>query len=282
MRVWHALLLATFAACVAATAAQQPSPPGTDPLHRPFDEILDLNVRDGLVYYKALKGGRASLDRYVGSLGASGAAEVAAWPRPRQMAFWLNAYNAFVLRTVVDHYPIRGRASQYPADSIRQIPGAFERRAFRAAGREVTLDGIEKEILPALGDPRAFLALGRGSMGGGRLRSEAYTGERLEEQLAGVAAEMVTRREIVHLDMSGGVLSVSPIFSWREAEFVAGVADKADAAYAARSPLERAVLALIEPHMFFSEREFLRQNTFRMAFHEFDWRLNDLTGGRRD
>ena len=43
-----------------------------------------------------------------------------------------------------------------------------------------------------------------------------------------------------------------------------------------RSPLERAVLALIEPHLFGAEAEFLEKNAFRMTFQEFDWRLNDL------
>jgi hypothetical protein len=282
MRVCPALALMAVLAGVAAPAGQVPTPPPPDPLHQPLDEILDVNVRDGFVYYNALKSGRARLDRYVASLGAVSAAEVAGWPRPRQTAFWINAYNAWVLRTVVDFYPIRGKSPQYPAESIRQIPGAFERRTLRAGGREVTLDGIEKDILPAFGDPRVFLALGRGAIGGGRLRSEAFTSARIEDQLAATAAEMVTRKEMVHLDLSTGVLSVSPIFSWREAEFAAGLADKADPAFAARSPLERAVLALVDPHVFFSEREFLRQNTFRMAFHDFDWRLNDLTGGRSE
>ena len=44
-----------------------------------------------------------------------------------------------------------------------------------------------------------------------------------------------------------------------------------------RSPLERAVLALIEPHSARSEAELLEKNAFRMTFQEFDWRLNDLS-----
>ena len=35
----------------------------TDALHRPFDQILDIQVRDGLVYYRALRGERGRLDR---------------------------------------------------------------------------------------------------------------------------------------------------------------------------------------------------------------------------
>lgn len=261
--------------------AQEPTPP-PDTEHQLLDELLDVNVRDGLVYYNALKSGRGRLDRYVSSLGAISQAEYNAWARPRQTAFWVNAYNAFVLRTVIDHYPIRGGAPQFPRNSIRQIPGAFERRTFRAAGREVTLDGIEREILPAFDDARVFLALGRGALGGGRLRSEAYASSRLEAQLSAMAAESVTRKEIVTVDLTGGVVTLSPVFSWREAEFAAGFAAKADPTYSSRSPIERAVLALIEPHILFSEQEFLRRNQFRMAFREFDWRLNDLTGGRPD
>ena len=43
----------------------------------------------------------------------------------------------FVLQTVVDHYPIRGRGGNYPPNSIRQIPGAFDQIKHRAAGRSL-------------------------------------------------------------------------------------------------------------------------------------------------
>lgn len=275
--------LSFIAALLASVSlvAQEPSSLG-DALHRPLDEILDVNVRDGFVYYAALKGTRGKLDRYVASLGAVSAKELTGWPRERQVAFWLNAYNAFVLRAVVDNYPIRGKSSQYPASSIRQIPSVFDKRAFRAGGREVTLDGLERDVLAGYGDPRLFLAIGRGAIGGGRLRSEAFSADILETQLAEVASESVTRDEIASIDKATGVLSVTPIFSWREAQFVASLADKADPVYQSRSPVERAIIAFLEPHVLPSEREFLRQNTFRVAFHDFDWRLNDLTGGRRD
>ena len=47
-----------------------------------------------------------------------------------------------------------------------------------------------------------------------------------------------------------------------------------------RSPIERALVALISPALFPSERAFLERNTFRLRYRDFDWRLNDLTGGR--
>jgi hypothetical protein len=272
--------LAPFALMVALAvpiAAQDAAPVVVDPIHRPFDQILDVYVRDGLVYYRALKSERGALDRYLQSLADTSADTLKGWPADRQLAFWINAYNAFVLRTVIDHYPIRGKAPEYPAVSIRQIPGAFERRTHRAGGRTLTLDALERDVIAAFGEPRALLALGRGANGGGRLKSEAFTSNRLDSQLATMAGELVTRRELVHVDTVNGVLSVNPMFSWRQDAF-ATLADRAPEVYRGRSPIERAVLFLIDPLLVPNESAFLRKNAFRMAFHEFDWSLNDLTG----
>ena len=149
---------------IAVPRAQQFQPaPGSDPLHRPLDQILDLNVRDGMVYYRALKSERARLDHYVASLNVP-AATYQGWSKKEQLAFWIDAYNAFVLETVINHYPIHGGSSQFPSGSIRQIPGGFDKTTFRAAGKAVTLDQIEKTILPDFNEPRAYLALGRGAV----------------------------------------------------------------------------------------------------------------------
>lgn len=262
---------------VLSLGLQEPAKPVVDAIHQPFDAILDVYVRDGLVYYRALKSERASLDRYIAALAATSAETVNNWPVNRQLAFWINAYNAFVLQTVIDHYPIRGRAKEYPAVSIRQIPGAFERRPHRAGGRTLTLDALERDVIAGFGDPRALFALGRGALGGGRLKSEAYTSERLDEQLSTMTSELVQRRELVFVDIPNGQLSVNPVFSWREAAFIK-LADRAPDVFNTRSPLERAVLALIDPLLVPNEAEFLKKNTFRMVFHAFDWSLNDLTG----
>jgi hypothetical protein len=259
-------------------AAQEPVPVSVDPLHKPFDEVLDIYVRDGLVYYYALKQERGKFDRYVQALGDVSADTIAKWPQPRQLAYWINAYNAFVLRTVIDAYPIRGKAPDYPAVSIRQIPGAFERRTFRAGGRQLTLDAIERDVIGSFDDPRALLALSRGAIGGSRLKSEAFTADRIDQQLTTMTSELVTRRVLVQVDPANNRLSVNPMFSWREALFTRTLANRAPSIYAARSPLERSVLALIEPLIVPNEAEFLRKNEFSMVFHEFDWRLNDLTG----
>ena len=258
---------------VATPAAQESLADGAR--RKTFDQLLDLYVRNGDVYYRALKAERAKLDGFV-SLQATTAVDKLS--REEQIAFWLNAYNALVLKTVVDHYPLAGKSAAYPAKSIRQISGAFERLPHRVAGRTLTLDQIEQTVLAGFHDPRVFFALGRGAVGSGRLRSEAFAPARLEEQLAETAAECVTRAQCIRIDREAAKVHVSSIFSWREKEFAAAYADKAPAAFASRSPIERAVIAYVLPNLLPSEKEFLEKNSFQLVYIPFDWTLNDLTG----
>jgi len=272
------LLFATL--CAGAVLRSQAADP-VPLFHRPYDQLLDVNVRDGMVYYRAVRGERGRLDRYVASLNVP-AATYQGWSRDEKVAFWLNGYNAIVLQTVINHYPLRGKSSQYPQSSIRQIPGAFEQAKHRLAGRSLTLDEIEKTVLPEFGDPRVYLALARGAVGSGRLRSEAYTAPRLAAQLGNVQSEFVSDQSMLRIDRLTGRVTVTPIISWREAEFVKAYDKGAEGRYAQRSPIERAVIAFIAPHLLRIEREFVEKNTFQLAFHDFDWRLNDLSGGRND
>jgi hypothetical protein len=259
----------------------QPSP-DLEPLHVPFDALLDLHVRDGLVYYRALQADRGRLGRYIASLNApSVASAYDKWSNDQKKAFWLNAYNAVVMQTVIDRYPIRGTAKNYPGNSVRQIPGAFERTLHAIAGKQVTLDQIETTILAELDDPRVYLALGRGAVGSGRLRSEAFSSKAVDKQLADTKAQFATTPRWSKVDALTGKVSISPILSWRSAAFIKEYADDSFE-LPKREPLELAVIGFLRPHLLAAEEEFVRKNTFQLTYEPFDWRLNDLTGGRPD
>jgi len=96
-----------------------------------FDRLLDLYVRDGLVYYAALRSDRVGLDRFVSSLRTEPVGFDTQLIDVRK-AFWLNAYNALTLETVINHYPIRGQSLDYPSNSIRQMPGAVDSGRLRS------------------------------------------------------------------------------------------------------------------------------------------------------
>jgi len=168
-----------------------------------------------------------------------------------------------------------GRLStaQHSADSR-----AFEGLPHRVAGRSLTLDDIEKKVLPEFHDPRVYLALGRGAVGSGRLRSEVFEPARLEAQLTQVASECASRPVCLQIERANNRVLATPIFSWREQEFSAGYAGSAGAVFASRSPIERAILSFVELRLLPAERQFLAQNTFQVTYQPFDWNLNDLTG----
>ena len=92
----------------------------------------------------------------------------------------------------------------------------------------------------------------------------------------------MTRQGHFRIDKATGTVIVSPLYSWREKDFSAGFGDKADDVFKDRSPIERAILALTVGHLFPNEQAWLRENRFKVEFGRFDWRLNDLTGGRVD
>ena len=221
-------------------------------MHRPLDQLLDLYVRDGLVYYRALKSDRRSLDAYVAALERTA---LDGWSREEQVAFWLNAYDALVLRTVIDRYPIAGTSREYPSKSIRQIPGAFERTTHQVAGRAVTLDAIEADILAASAIPGCSWRSGadRWAAGGcGAKRSPARGSRRScsrsrPSSRPGTSCCASTRGR-------GGCPS-RRFSAGDEQSFVAAYADRADPRFAARSPIERAVVAFILPNLLPAETD---------------------------
>ena len=269
-------------ATAGATAQNYEPSPDLEALHVPFDALLDAHVRDGLVYYRALQSDRGRLRAYITSLSSPAVvAGYAKWSDDQKKAFWLNAYNALVMQTVVNNYPIRGTAKNYPANSIRQIPGAFEKTSHAVAGKQLTLDQIETAVLPEFDDARVYIALGRGAIGSGRLRSEAFSAKAVDKQLDQTKAQFAVTPRWSKVSALSGTVSVSPILSWRAPAFIKEYADDSFD-LPKREPLERAVIGFLRPHLLAGEEEFIKKNTFQLTYEPFDWRLNDLTGGRPD
>jgi hypothetical protein len=105
-----------------------------------------------------------------------------------------------------------------------------------------------------------------------------FSPARLEAQLSEVASECATRPECVVIDRSTNKVFATPIFSWRERAFVEKYAGAAEQRFANRSPVERAILAFVQPNLLNIERDFLETNDFQVVFKPYDWSLNDLTG----
>ena len=173
------LVLAVWFSPGVAHAACAPA----DPTHAQWSAILARWVRDGRVDYAGLqRDGQPALAAYLAALSATCADDYASWDRDAKIAFWLNAYNAFTVRLILDHYPLA---------SIRSI-GLLPLTAFRERfipmdglkGGTISLNDIENDTLrSAFREPRIHFALVCASVSCPPLRGEAYRGADLDRQL---------------------------------------------------------------------------------------------------
>ena len=116
-----------------------------DHSHQIWTQLLEKHVRDGLVDYQSLARDPEPLNRYLARLQAVGPKQYAGWDEPQRLAFWLNAYNAYTVKLVLDHWPV---------ESIKDI-GSLLSSPFRIRfvpleslrGRVLSLDDLEHRIL---------------------------------------------------------------------------------------------------------------------------------------
>jgi len=215
--------LAALLAFCAGTALAQ----GFDHSHKAWDALLKKHVvllpgnSASQVRYAEFAKDRAALKAYLGSLSAVTEAEFQGWPKPQQMAFLINAYNAFTVELILAHYPVK---------SIKDIgsdlfSNRWKRKFFRLLGRESYLDQIEHEILRKPGsydEPRVHFAVNCASVGCPMLREEAYTGAKLEAQLEEQTVRFLSDRSRNRFDANTGKLSLSRIFDWYAEDFAGG------------------------------------------------------------
>jgi hypothetical protein len=239
--------------------------------YRDYAQLLAQHVESGRVDYAAIKAEPAALQRHLAAITRVDAATLTTFTRDQQLAFWLNAYNSLVIQSIVDAYPIK-RGSLvglgFPANSIWQIPRAFSGRRFRIAGRQLSLDDIEHEIIrPGFREPRIHMALVCAARGCPPLRSQPYTSNTLEQMLADATRRFVADpAHGVRWDSSRNELWVSSIFKWFKEDFaVLGGGDTSAGIreFIARNASDRRMAAEV------------RTRAPRLRYLDYDWTLND-------
>jgi len=172
---------------------------------RGLAKVLHQHVKSAGVDYAALKADAASVRRLQAFLQAS-----ADMPETASLAHWLNVYNARVLQLVVEHYPL---------DSVRAVPGFFDRRTLVVAKTPRTLDALENEVIRArFEDARVHVALHCAAVSCPPLSPTPFTPETLDATLDRLARATVASPR--HVRLAHGVLHHSKIFEWFEADFV--------------------------------------------------------------
>ncbi|MCA9395586.1 MAG: DUF547 domain-containing protein, partial [Candidatus Omnitrophica bacterium] len=135
---------------------------------------------------------------------------------------WLNVYNATIMKTVIDHYPISPGFSlkglAYPKNSIQQIANVWDKKSSNFLGKPMSPNNIENDTLrKEFHEPRIHFALVCASAGCPPIRNEAYTSERLDTQLEDQVSIFLS--DINKNRISGNTIEISKIFKWFEADF---------------------------------------------------------------
>lgn len=247
---------------------------------RPYAAVLQTHVDDaGMVAYRALKADSAPLDEYLNLLAITPREHYDMWIVPDRIAFWINAYNAITLKAIIDHYPIQagiGRSLLWPRNSIRQIPGVWDKLKWNVMGDSLTLNQIEHDILrKQFYEPRIHAALVCAARSCPPLRREPYSGTVLEAQLEDQMKRFLSNPTKFRIDRENDTVFLSAIFKWFGEDFVDRY--RTDTAFGGHSDVERAVLNAIAPHLQEADQDYLRTATFHVGYLDYDWTLNERT-----
>lgn len=190
--------------CFALTAGETPG------LHATWDKLLQKYVKDGTVDYKGFSSDIKLLDGYLEKLEKE---DISSYSPGQKLAFWINVYNAFTVKLILNHYPIK---------SIRKISNPWGQRVWKAAGQTLSLDHIEHKILRReFKEPRIHFAIVCASIGCPNLQDFAFRGDKIKEQLALVAREFFASAKHFYIRKNGDtvIIYISKIFNWFGKDF---------------------------------------------------------------
>jgi len=221
-----------------------------------FDEVLHAHVKDGLVNYPAIAQDDRlqlfiwQLDRFNPNMLPS---------RQHSLAFWINVYNAFAMKGIIDGYSPQTVWGRY-----RYFIG----RDYYVGGRPVNLYSLEHDLLiPDFRDPRIHFAIVCASRSCPKLASGVYSPDRVDEQLDDSARIFINDPTKNRFDSIQKIAYLSKIFDWFEKDFVAH----------SGSLLKYVAQYVTDPKV---ARD-LKTNRYRVEFVDYDWTLNGIAYARQ-
>lgn len=272
MRRGILLVLSLLIVALATPATPQPVS-GFDHRHTAWTTLLKQNVVMGAdgntsrLRYAALRLQRGSLKAYLDSLSAVPASVYDGWTRTQQLAFLINAYNAFTVELVLTRYP--DLKSIKDIGSLLQSP--WKKSFFRLLDKDRSFDEVEHELIRAPGvfdDPRIHVAVVCASIGCPMLRNEAYVADQLDAQFDDSMRRFLSDRSRNRFDAAGGTLTVSKIFDWYRKDFEQG--HKGISSLQGLFARYAELLSAAGP-----AQADIRAGRYRLTYGEYDWALND-------
>lgn len=175
--------------------------------HKLWTALLQKHVSDdGRVDYKGFKEDETALTEYLELLSNNNPDRN--WSRAEILAYWINVYNAFTVKLIVDHYPVK---------SIKDINEPWKQKFIKIGNDMLSLEDVEHEILRKMGEPRIHFAINCASYSCPKLLNTAYVAPKLESQLT-MATKNFLADETKNLIMEKKV-QLSKIFDWFASDF---------------------------------------------------------------
>jgi hypothetical protein len=194
-----------------------------DHAHKDWDLLLKKHVASGLVNYKGFKAEEGALNSYLDSLTAVSEADYSKFTTPQKLAFLINAYNAFTVRLILDHYPLKSITDiGSPFSNLNLVRGTpWKKEFFSLIGKTRTLDWIEHEKLRKdFSEPRIHFAIVCASISCPELSNNAYSAERVINQLQSAKLSFLKNPAKNSYDKEKNILHLSKIFDWFRDDFV--------------------------------------------------------------
>lgn len=184
--------------------------------HELWDSLVHEHVTEsGLVDYEGFIADSNRLNQYLDLLSRHHPNDEH-WSRDERLAYWINAYNAFTVKLIVDHYPVE--SIKDIKNGIPFVNTVWDIKFIKIEGREYDLNNIEHGIIrPKFDEPRIHMAVNCAAISCPKLQNEAYTAEKLDAQLDQASREFLSNEDknVITPDQ----LKLSKIFSWYRGDF---------------------------------------------------------------
>ncbi len=259
--------LAAASAMLMASASTSHAQTAVD--HQRFDDLLHRHVINGFVDYDAF----AQAPEFGHYLASLDTVRLDGLSEDERLAFWLNVYNAYTIQLIVEHHETSSIRNINRTLWVLRLKGPWSEPLVHAAGRTLSLDDVHHAILrKEFGEARVHYALSCAAVSCPPLRSEAYTGAKLVDQLNDQGKRFLresptkNRIEPASKDLRSRVVYLSPILTAYRGDFGPS-----------RQDLGRAIAPWFdgEDRLMMEKGRFFQQET------DFDWTLNSQAQARR-
>lgn len=175
--------------------------------HNLWNSLLQKHVStQGNVSYKGFKESEKELDDYLGFLSENTPQN--SWTKADKLAYWINAYNAFTVKLIIDNYPVK---------SIKDIKKPWDKKFIPIGDKLLSLNHIEHEILRKMNEPRIHFAIVCASVSCPKLQNTAFEPSKTEEQLNNATKEFLS--DSARNELSQNSIKISKIFKWFSSDF---------------------------------------------------------------